>query len=211
LDELESEGARLVAADPDLSTLDRDDYPLPVCAAGIAEWAEQLDHGLGFVLVRGLRVGEYSNELSSAIFFLLGLWLGNPMRQNRAGDVLTHIIATTSKPAYSAPNVLSSRTTSELSFHSDSADVVGLMCLHSAKEGGASVLASGTTVYNEVVRRRPDPGPELTGEHVPVSRVLLRRRCAVHVRRQQDRVHRAGVPRGAAVDQGPGNGAAARR
>ena len=156
LDELEREGARLVAADPDLSTLDRDDYPLPVCAAGIAEWAEQLDHGLGFVLVRGLRVGEYSNELSSAIFFLLGLWLGNPMRQNRAGDVLTHIIATTSKPAYSAPNVLSSRTTSELSFHSDSADVVGLMCLHSAKEGGTSVLASGTTVYNEVVRRRPD-------------------------------------------------------
>ena len=83
------------------------------------------------------------------------------MRQNRAGDVLTHIIATTSKPAYSAPNVLSSRTTSELSFHSDSADVVGLMCLHSAKEGGASVLASGTTVYNEVLRRRPDLAPRL--------------------------------------------------
>ncbi|MEO5724377.1 MAG: TauD/TfdA family dioxygenase [Ilumatobacteraceae bacterium] len=160
LAELEQEGNRFLAVDPHLGTVNRDDFPLPVCAAGIAGWAEDLDQGRGFVVVRGLRVLEYSKELSGAIFFLLGLHLGAPMRQNAAGDVLTHVIATTDKEAYD-PTVLSSRTTGALTFHSDSSDVVGLLCLMGAAEGGASLLASGATVYNEVVRRRPDLAPLL--------------------------------------------------
>src|SRR3954449_1366933 len=56
LDELEHAGARFVEADPDLRAVARDDFPLPVCARGIEQWAHDLDEGLGFVLVRGLRV-----------------------------------------------------------------------------------------------------------------------------------------------------------
>lgn len=36
------------------------------------------------------------------------------------------------------------------------ADVVTLLCLAPAAEGGASTWSSSTTVYNEVLRRRPD-------------------------------------------------------
>jgi hypothetical protein len=158
LAEIEAVGAQLLADDPDVGSVEAHSYPLPVTSKGIAEWGEQLDHGLGFVLVRGLRVEQYSRELSSAIFLLLGLHLGAPMRQNAAGDVITHVIATTDKSAYE-PGVLSSRTTSALTFHSDSSDIVGLMCLHGARAGGESVLASGTTVYNEVLKRRPDLAP----------------------------------------------------
>lgn len=160
VDELEAVGSRFVAENPDVREVSAADYPLPQCAPALAAWADELDHGLGFALVRGLRTDDYRDGLSGAIFFLLGLHFGAPMRQNRNGDVLTHVIATSDKAPYD-PTVLSSRTTGGLTFHSDSSDVVGLLCLRAAAEGGASLLASGATIYNEVLRRRPELAPLL--------------------------------------------------
>jgi len=82
------------------------------------------------------------------------------MRQNELGDSFDHVIATTNK-LMSDPDALSSRTRDHLNFHSDSSDVVALMCLRGAKNGGASILISGATIYNEVLRRRPDLAPLL--------------------------------------------------
>jgi len=67
----------------------------------------------------------------------------------------------------------------QLRFHTDRCDVVGLLCVRQASEGGVSKLASSATVYNEILRRRPDLhallckpiprsrfGEEAGGEHV---------------------------------------------
>jgi hypothetical protein len=161
--EIEEAGARFLADDPDLRSARARDYPLPRTAAGIAHWATELDAGRGFVLVRGLRSELYSDALSAAIFFLLGLHLGQPFEQNLYGDLFDHVVATTSK-MMDDPTALSSRTRDRLNFHSDSSDVVGLMCLRGARQGGASVLISGATIYNEVVRRRPDLAPLMHGD-----------------------------------------------
>ena len=48
------------------------------------------------------------------------------------------------------------QTRLKLPYHTDSSDVVGLLCLHPAKTGGASSLASTTTVWNEILKRRPE-------------------------------------------------------
>jgi hypothetical protein len=40
-------------------------------------------------------------------------------------------------------------------------DIVGLLCLKTAKAGGESYLASSMTVFNEVLARRPDLVPAL--------------------------------------------------
>jgi hypothetical protein len=119
-----------------------------------------MDVGRGFVLVRGLKSDLYSDALSAAIFFVLGLHLGEPMRQNELGDAFDHVIATSDR-SLSDPKALGSRTRDNLNFHSDSSDVVALMCLRGAKEGGASILISGATLYNEVLQRRPDLAPLL--------------------------------------------------
>lgn len=160
LDELEATARRFLTDGPDLGAVRREDYPLPECAPTLAAWGEVLDNGLGFIVARGVPVDRLPRDVSGAIFFLLGLHLGHPMRQNAAGDLLTHVVATTSKDPYD-PTVLSSRTTGALTFHSDSSDVVGLLCLHGAAQGGESLLASGATIYNEFVRRRPDLVPAL--------------------------------------------------
>lgn len=158
--ELETLGRAFVAANPDLRTVTAADYPVDVCRGLIDECARQMDSGRGFVLIRGLRTEEYGDPVAGAIFFLMGLHLGVPMAQNQHGDVVDHVIATSNK-TMADPTALPSRVRDRLPFHSDSSDVVALMCLRGAKEGGASSLVSGTTIYNEILRRRPDLAPLL--------------------------------------------------
>lgn len=159
-DELEAVGRRFVADDPDLRAVTAADYPLDACAGLIEECAQQMDAGRGFILIRGLRTEDYGDTVAGAIFYLMGLHLGSPMPQNQYGDVLDHVIATSNK-TMDDPTALPSRVRDRLPFHSDSSDVVALMCLRGARAGGASSLVSGTTIYNEILRRRPDLAPLL--------------------------------------------------
>jgi Taurine catabolism dioxygenase TauD, TfdA family len=160
LAELAAVGRRFVADDPDLRTVTADRYPLRDCAGLVEECARQLDVGRGFVLVRGLRTEAYGDTLAGAIFYVLGLHLGTPMGQNHHGDVVDHVLATSDK-TLDDPSALPSRVRDRLPFHSDSSDAVGLICLRTARAGGASSLVSGTTIYNEILRRRPDLAPLL--------------------------------------------------
>jgi hypothetical protein len=159
-EELEALGRRFVADDPDLRTVTAADYPFDACTALNEECGRQMDSGRGFILVRGLRTEEYGDTLAAAIFFIMGLHLGTPIGQNQMGDLLDHVVATSNK-TMADPGALPSRVRDRLPFHSDSSDVVALMCLRGAKEGGASSLVSGTTIYNEILRRRPDLAPLL--------------------------------------------------
>lgn len=158
--ELEELGRRFVADDPDLRAVTAADYPFDACRALNDECARQMDAGRGFILVRGLRTEEYGDTVAGAIFFVMSLHLGQPIGQNQRGDLLDHVIATSNK-TLDDEGALPSRVRDRLPFHSDSSDVVALMCLHGAKEGGASSLVSGTTIYNEMLRRRPDLAPRL--------------------------------------------------
>ncbi|WP_416859550.1 TauD/TfdA family dioxygenase [Mesorhizobium sp. M8A.F.Ca.ET.057.01.1.1] len=48
------------------------------------------------------------------------------------------------------------QTAERQTFHTDSADVVGLLCLQDAMQGGESLLVSTVTIYNEMRKMRPD-------------------------------------------------------
>lgn len=158
--ELETLGAQLVLNDPDLRRIEIEDYPLIECRDAVEDWKQRMDIGHGFVLVRGLRTQLYSDALSAAIYYILGLHLGEPMRQNELGDLIDHIYATSDKKLED-PTALSKSIRDKLPFHSDSSDVVALMCLRPSMEGGASCLVSGAQIYNEIIRRRPDLAPLL--------------------------------------------------
>jgi hypothetical protein len=82
------------------------------------------------------------------------------MQQNRMGDLIDHVYATSDK-TLDDPSALSAKIRDKLPFHSDSSDVVALMCLRGGKTGGASCLVSGAQIYNEILERRPDLAPLL--------------------------------------------------
>lgn len=153
--ELEALGRRFIDEDPDLRFVQASDYPLVACADAALSWRRDVDFGRGFVLVRGLRPDYYSDALSSAIYYVLGLHMGDPIRQNEMGDLLDHVYATSDK-TMDDPTALSSKVRDKLVYHSDSSDIVALMCLRGAREGGLSCLVSGAEIYNEILRRRPD-------------------------------------------------------
>lgn len=158
--ELETLGKRFVEEDPDLRFVSKEDYPLVACADAVKEWGKDVDYGRGFVLVRGLRTYLYSDALSSAIYYILGLYMGDPIRQNEMGDLIDHVYATSDK-TMDDPTAKSSKVRDQLVYHSDSSDVVALMCLRPAMAGGASCLVSGAQIYNEILKRRPDLAPLL--------------------------------------------------
>jgi hypothetical protein len=158
--ELEALGTRFMAENPDLRTVQAQDYPLVETAQACEEWRQEVEFGRGFVLVRGLRAELYSDALSCAIYYILGLHMGDPIRQNEMGDLLDHVYATSDK-TMDDPTALSSKVRDKLVYHSDSSDIVALMCLRGAREGGLSCLVSGAEIYNEILRRRPDLAPLL--------------------------------------------------
>ena len=158
--ELETLGARFMHDNPDLRTVQARDYPLAETSEAVRAWGRDVDFGRGFVLVRGLRTDLYSDALSAAIYYILGLHMGDPIRQNEHGDLIDHVYATSDK-TMDDPTALSSKVRDKLVYHSDSSDVVALMCLRPARSGGASCLVSGAEIYNEILRRRPDLAPLL--------------------------------------------------
>jgi hypothetical protein len=158
--ELEALGTQFVENDPDLRFVQKEEYPLVACRDGLQQWGRDVDCGRGFVLVRGLRTHLYSDALSAAIYYILGLHMGDPIRQNEKGDLIDSVYATSDK-TMDDPTAKSSKVRDGLVYHSDSSDIVALMCLRPAKSGGLSCLVSGAEIYNEILRRRPDLAPLL--------------------------------------------------
>ena len=137
-----------------LPELRREDVPLPELEEQIRGWARELDTGRGFLVLRGLPVERWGDELSAYIYWALGLHLGVPGAQNPEGDVLGHVVDTGDDA--NDPFVRRYRTAGDIAFHCDLADVVALMCLRSSRRGGASRIASSVAVYNELLARAPE-------------------------------------------------------
>lgn len=62
---------------------------------------------------------------------------------------------------FSDPETRGYQTGAQLAFHTDYSDVVALLCLGTSRSGGKSTIVSSTTLYNEMVKRRPDLAEEL--------------------------------------------------
>ena len=148
------ESAARTCGDRPLDRIGRDDFALPTLAPRIREWSRELAGGRGFVLLRGLPVDRWGERLSSVAYWGLGHHLGIPGGQNPDEELLGHVRNYGEDAA--SPYVRKYRTAANIAYHCDLADVVGLLCMHTAKSGGASRIVSSVAVYDELVRQRPD-------------------------------------------------------
>jgi hypothetical protein len=131
-----------------------DDFPLPALAPRLAAIRQELLRGRGFVLMRGIPIERYSIAEAATIYWGIGTHLGKAVSQNAKGHVLGHV----RDLGYDLrdPNVRTYQTTKRQYYHADSCDIVGLLCLRTAKWGGLSSIVSSVTAYNEMLARHSD-------------------------------------------------------
>lgn len=154
VEELSAVAARIESAGVALSDINIRNYPIPVLCDAMVEWKRLIHSGAGMILVRGLPVRELGKAKSAICYWLIGLHLGLPVPQNAQGETLVDIRDTGAMP--SDHNTRLYKTRADLSFHTDGADIIGLLCLRSGKSGGVSRICSSVEVYNKILRRRPD-------------------------------------------------------
>jgi hypothetical protein len=153
--EIERATAPLVARNADIAAISAGDFPLPSLGPKLkARVRDEVLNGRGFLLMRGLPVERCSLREAATAYFGLGAHLGSARSQNAKGHVLGHVrdLGLDAQD----PNVRIYQTNARQTFHTDSCDIVALLCLKTARSGGLSALVSSTTIFNEMRRRRPD-------------------------------------------------------
>lgn len=133
----------------DMTSVQRCDFPLPSLAPRLRRIADALEHGCGFALLRGLPVDRWGFEDATAIYWCLSTHIGTPVSQNAKGDRLVAVRA--APEAAGNPDVRGPQTNARLFYHSDFADIVGLLCLHPAKSGGVSRICSSIAIHNALL------------------------------------------------------------
>jgi hypothetical protein len=153
-------------------------FPLPQFAATLAEVSRELEHGRGFVRLRGLPAARYDEEDLRKIFWGIGTHLGTARYQNADGELIGEVrdevrafgqVREVFKPDPSLDFPRSSRSKARssgpLRFHTDRCDVTALLCARPAKLGGISKVVSAVSIHNQILARRPDLLEVLYGDY----------------------------------------------
>jgi len=126
-----------------------ENFVLPEFGGTLHNLAKDIESGRGFCLIRGLPLDRWGEADSALVYFGISSYLGQAVSQNRKGQILVPIRNTGRSAA--DPDARGPETNAEGSYHSDFADIVGLMCMCPAKEGGISRICSSIAIYNKMV------------------------------------------------------------
>ncbi|MDD9922663.1 MAG: TauD/TfdA family dioxygenase [Boseongicola sp.] len=154
ISELETAAQHFLASGLDIGDIEADTFPLHSFGTHLRELRHELINGIGVEVISGLPVANYSRQIAAAIFCGIGAHLGSARSQNAAGHILGHVRNVGADPT--DPKTRIYQTSARQTFHTDSADVVGLLCLQDAQEGGDSLLVSAESIYNRLRAECPE-------------------------------------------------------
>ncbi|PVH82365.1 taurine catabolism dioxygenase TauD [Cadophora sp. DSE1049] len=139
----------------DGNLVDRTNFLLHQLERTLEAIAEDIHNGKGFCILRGLEADRYCLEDGMIVFLGIQSYVAERrMRQDEVGNMLVHV---TADPSNERLSKHVRHSTGSIPFHTDpDADVLGFQTRDVAASGGKCVLASGHSIYNELVRTRPD-------------------------------------------------------
>ena len=152
--DLEASASHFQSLGIDVGEISKKTFPLTTFGEHIAELKQTLLSGVGLKVLRGLPIKKYSEAFAATIFCGIGAHIGSARSQNADGHILGHVRDIGADA--NDPNSRIYQTCERQTFHTDSADVVGLLCIREAREGGKSLLVSAETIYNRMKQERPD-------------------------------------------------------
>jgi len=161
IEELSQAADAFIASSTPLTGIMKEKFPLPSMQAYLTSMRKELLDGKGFILFKGFPVERWGNHKSAVAYMGLGTYLGYFVSQNGLGHVLGHVKDTGADPTQ-IDKVRIYRTTARQFFHTDDCDIVGLLCIARALEGGESDIVSTHHVFNTLQREAPDVIETLT-------------------------------------------------
>jgi hypothetical protein len=135
------------------------DFPLYKLKNKLKSIADKVENGLGIFLLRGIPVEKYSSAEIKLIYAGLGSYLGQLVAQSKNGELIGDVGDTGKKLKDKTGR--GTTTKDAIPFHTDRCDIVTLLCLNKAEQGGESRVVSSIAIHNEIARTRPDLLKEL--------------------------------------------------
>lgn len=152
--DLEQALAFALRANKSLFAMTPADFPLSEAfSAVLAQIMRTLQTGTGVYLLKGVTVSRWSTEQLRILFWGLGLHLGVARPQGRTSLYLTDVRDVGTD--YRSSTGRGYNSNAALDFHTDTGDIVGLMCLRTAASGGESAIVSAIKVHNVMLKKHP--------------------------------------------------------
>lgn len=148
--------------DLDFPAITRGVFPLPTLSRFFGNLAPTLRDGRGFLLLRGLPRDRYSVDDMARIYYGLGAHIGRVVPQSWHGELLGNVVDISDVEV----EARGYQAGGGQRFHTDTCDIVSLMCLRAARSGGISRIASAAAVHNRMLETRPDLAEALYGQYV---------------------------------------------
>ena len=133
-------------------------FPMPRSADWLAEIERELETESGFALLSGFPIERYDDQDRVLAYGGLMAQFGDITIQSRAHE---YVVDVSDKGKGLGAKARGHYGNNQLPFHADGANMVSLLCLETAPEGGRSLIVSGAEIYNEVVRNHPEFLPVL--------------------------------------------------
>jgi hypothetical protein len=161
--EIDAALAHLLAlGEVDFPAITAEKFPLPALGGFLTRLGDDLRFGRGFLLLRGLPRERYSFDDIARIYVGLGAHIGRLLPQSYQGEMLGHVLDVSDieqqARGYHAGGAQR--------MHTDTCDIVSLLCLRAAKSGGISRIVSAAAVHNRLLETRPDLAATLYGDYV---------------------------------------------
>ncbi|KAG0650771.1 Taurine hydroxylase SAT17 [Hyphodiscus hymeniophilus] len=159
--ELSAVSDKFLANKTPLTGISKGNFHLPKLSVLLNSIKLEILNGKGFILFKGFPVEKWGNHKSAVAYMGLGTYLGYFVSQNGRGHVLGHV-KDLGEDAKQIDKVRIYRTNARQFFHADDSDIVGLLCIARALEGGESDIVSSHHVWNTLQKERPDVAETLT-------------------------------------------------
>ncbi len=144
-----------------LLALRPDSFALPACRAAMEEVRHVLAGGPRFAVLSRLPMDALALDEAKALYWMLSAMLARPVAQKLDGTMI-YDVHDTGRQALPGSGVRPDKTNLELFFHNDNAynatmpEIVGLLCVRPAREGGTSRVMSLASVHNALRARHGD-------------------------------------------------------
>ncbi len=130
------------------------DFPLPHLCELLKGMQHSLDQGYGFAAIRGAPIEGLSIEDIELLYSGIITHFGDKFNQDTKGTLVDHVSDRGGN--YTDITVRGYTTNAQLTPHCDSGDLVVLMCVRPAKEGGLNNISCTMAIYNDIVENNPE-------------------------------------------------------